>query len=47
VFAVVEDADRAEAVVRRLRQEFAFGSEEVFAAPGDNRGATAERNGPG
>jgi hypothetical protein len=44
---VVPDADRAEAAVRRLRQEFAFGEEEVFATPGCNRGATAERKGPG
>jgi beta-RFAP synthase len=47
VFAVVENADRAEVVVRRLRQEFAIGAEEVLVTSGGKHGATAERKGPG
>jgi beta-RFAP synthase len=47
VFAVVPDADRAEDVARRLRQEFTLAEAEVVIAAGANRGAGAESKGPG
>jgi beta-RFAP synthase len=47
VFAVVENADRAEDVAARLRREFALGTDELLVTPGCNRGATAEWKGPG
>jgi beta-RFAP synthase len=47
VFAVVPDADWAEDVARRLRQEFTLAEAEVVVAHGYNCGATAERKGPG
>jgi beta-RFAP synthase len=49
VFAVVEDAERAADLARRLRQEFALAEGEVIATPACNRGAEVleEKTGPG